>query len=118
MNMSSIKSLFFGGMFSVERAMAQGGETPASLGNPLKFDNIPDVLVAIGDFLFTLGVPLAILFILIGAFQFMTAGGNEERIKKGKKTLLWAIIGLIIILLASAITSIIQDVLCDGDCTV
>ena len=116
MNTNSIKYLFMGGVFSINKAMAQGGTGP-SLSNPLKFDSIPEVLKAIGNFIFALGIPLASVFILIGAFQFMTAGGSEERIRKGKKTLLWAIIGLMIILLTNAIISIIQDVLCDGSCT-
>jgi len=44
---------------------------------------------------------LAVIFlvlIIISGYQWMTAGGNEEQIKKAKKNLSNAVIGLVIIL--------------------
>ena len=49
--------------------------------------------------------------ILIGGFQWMTAGGNEERVEKAKKLLIAAIIGLLIILAAWGISSYAVNVL-------
>jgi hypothetical protein len=40
---------------------------------------------------------------LYGGFQILTAGGDEEKVKKGKTTLIQAVIGLIVIFLASNI---------------
>jgi hypothetical protein len=39
--------------------------------------------------------------------MWMTSGGNEERVKKAKQILIAAIIGLVIILSAYAITNFI-----------
>ena len=50
---------------------------------------------------------LAVIFLIlliIAGFQWMTAAGNEEQIKKSQATMKSAIIGLIIILAAYAIT--------------
>lgn len=50
---------------------------------------------------------LAIIFLIlliIGGFKWMTAAGNEEQIKKSQATIKMAIIGLVIILAAYAIT--------------
>ena len=50
---------------------------------------------------------LAIIFLtltIIAGFQWMTAGGNEETVKKAQGTIKAAIIGLIIVLAAYAIT--------------
>ena len=48
---------------------------------------------------------VAIVFALYGGFQILTAGGDEEKVKKGKTTLIQAVIGLIVIFLASSIVS-------------
>ena len=50
---------------------------------------------------------LGIIFLgltLVAGFQWMTAGGNEEQIKKATATLKAAIIGLIIVIAAYTIT--------------
>lgn len=46
---------------------------------------------------------VAVIMILIGGFQWMTAGGNEEKIASAKKIISAAVIGLIVVLLAWAI---------------
>lgn len=46
---------------------------------------------------------IAIIMILWGAFQYFTAYGDPQKIDAGKKTLTWAIIGLVVIVAARAI---------------
>ena len=46
---------------------------------------------------------VAIVFALYGGFQILTAGGDDEKVKKGKTTLINAVIGLVVIFLASSI---------------
>jgi hypothetical protein len=46
---------------------------------------------------------VAVVMIILGGFQWMTAAGNEEKIEKAKKVISAAVIGLIIVLLAWAI---------------
>jgi len=46
---------------------------------------------------------IAVIYIIIGGYFYITAYGNEAQIKKGKDTLTWAIVGLVIILLAKVI---------------
>jgi amino acid transporter len=55
-----------------------------------------------------LGLILVVL-IIYGGFLWMTAGGNEEQVKKAKKFLENAIIGLIIVILAYSITYFVID---------
>ena len=47
---------------------------------------------------------VAVIMIIYGGFVWLTAAGNEERIASAKKIISAAIIGLVIILLAWAIT--------------
>lgn len=50
---------------------------------------------------------IAVIMILVGGFQWMTASGNEEKVEKAKKVISAAIVGLIIILLAWAIVNFV-----------
>ena len=43
---------------------------------------------------------IAVIIILYGGFRWMTAGGNEDAVKKAKHTLMAGIIGLVIIMAA------------------
>lgn len=52
------------------------------------------------DILLTLAGVIAILFIVIGGYQYITSRGAEDQAKAGRKTMTYAIIGLIAILLA------------------
>ena len=63
-------------------------------------DNAVQVLItnAIG-FLYL----IAVVFALWGWFNILTAGGDEEKVKKGKTILIQAAIGLVVIFLASSI---------------
>lgn len=50
---------------------------------------------------------IAVVIIILGGFQWMTSGGNEEKIASAKKLMGAGIIGLIIIVLAYAIASFV-----------
>lgn len=84
---------------------------PDELVNPLRFGKLEELLDAIAGFLFKVSIPLFVVVIIIGAFQLITAGGNEERISKGKKTITWAVIGFVVILLAASVAALIQNFL-------
>jgi len=46
---------------------------------------------------------VAIIYLIFGAFQYFTAYGNEERATKAKNTILWAIVGVVVILISGLI---------------
>jgi len=58
-----------------------------------------------------LGSGIAVILILIGAFYYFTAFGNEEKAQKGKTIVMWAIIGIIVILLANVIIYTVTSLL-------
>lgn len=58
-----------------------------------------------------LGSGIAVILILIGAFYYFTAFGNEEKATKGKTIVMWAIIGLIVIILANVIIFTVTSLL-------
>lgn len=46
---------------------------------------------------------IALLFFIYGGFMMLISGGNEERVTKGRGTLLWASVGLIVVFASYAI---------------
>ncbi len=69
-------------------------------------DNILDILRGIlRDFIIPLLGAIAVLMFIIGAYSYLTAYGNEEKAEKGKKTIVWAIVGIVVTLLAFAIVT-------------
>lgn len=72
---------------------------------------IEDIVGRAIDYLFLIGVIMAPLIILIGAFMFFTAAGDPTRAQAAKKVIIWAVIGLAILLFAKAIIGIVQYLL-------
>ncbi|MCX6797123.1 MAG: pilin [Candidatus Doudnabacteria bacterium] len=54
---------------------------------------------------------IAVVFIILGGFWFLTSAGNEETAEKGRKTLLNAVIGLVVIIMSFAIVRVVGNVL-------
>lgn len=61
---------------------------------------------------YTLALPLTVIFIVWGGFLVMTAGGSQSRFESGKQAITWAVIGLVVVLAAWLIISLIIQALC------
>jgi type IV secretory pathway VirB2 component (pilin) len=69
------------------------------------------LITTVINIVLTLSGVIAVIFIIIGGFQYMTARGNEEQAEKGRKALVNAIIGLLIIILAFTIVTVVSNAL-------
>ena len=52
---------------------------------------------------------VAVLFLIIGGFWYITSAGNEETAEKGKSTAINAIIGIVIIILSYVIVNVVAS---------
>lgn len=75
----------------------------------LKCGNIPACLELLFASAVTIAFPVAVIFILWSGFLFVSAGGNPEKIKNARATLLWAIIGLAVVIGAWALAVAFQE---------
>lgn len=57
---------------------------------------------------------LSVLFVIIGGIRYVTAHGNEEQAEAAKKTILHAIIGVVIVVLSFVIVRVITNALILG----
>lgn len=62
------------------------------------------------NWVFTFMIALTIVFVLLGAFQILTAAGSDEKIQKGKNYIMFAAIGLALALMARAVPAIVRYV--------
>jgi len=82
-------------------------------GNPFDWgwQQMADVVTNIINLLLMLTAGVAIIYLIIGGYKYITAFGNPEGIQQAKNTVLWAILGLILALLAVAIVNYIGTVI-------
>ena len=71
-------------------------------------DKVTQIINNVSTWFLTIIAALAILMFLLGAFSYMTSGGDAEKLKKGKNYLLYGAIGLAIAFMADAIVRLIK----------
>jgi hypothetical protein len=86
----------------------------SALQNPL---GTSDLRVVIGNIIkAALGLTgvLALLMFIWGGIQWLTSGGSPEKVKAGKSTLTWAVIGLVVIFTSYTLVSTLITALSSG----
>lgn len=82
-------------------ALAQSGtSSPSEFKNPISPTTIEGVLTNIMTYLQGIAGTIAVIFIIIGGIMYMVSGGSKETAERAKKTLIFAIAGLAIVLVA------------------
>jgi hypothetical protein len=80
--------------------------------NPLEPEgDIGDMISGIIDFIFTVAIILVPLMIVIGAFFYLSSGGDASKIQLAKKIIIYALIGFLIIACAEGIIYLIESLL-------
>jgi hypothetical protein len=101
---------------AVALGQVQNG-TPVTLCDPLgkncAYGNETFVSVA-GNVTYFISVdivmPLASIMVLVGAFQMITSAGEPEKYTQGRKTIVWAAVGLVAALLATSVVTLIKSI--------
>jgi len=85
---------------------------PAARG--LNFQSIIQKINVLIDYMFTFLLILAVVFVLVAAFKYLTAGGDEEKIGAAHKTLLWAVIAVAVALLSQGVIFLAGSIVGSG----
>jgi uncharacterized membrane protein YidH (DUF202 family) len=72
---------------------------------------ICNLLQKIKNIVSAIGFGIAVIMLIIGAIQYMTAGGNPEKATKAQKLIVNAIIGIAIVFAAVFILALVQGLL-------
>lgn len=81
------------------------------LENPLKDNTVEGVIQRVGGFLFWIGISVAVIVILIAGINFITSEGEPEKVNKAQRMILYAVIGIAIMILANGIISLVRNTL-------
>lgn len=79
--------------------------------NPIEYDTLIDLVKGVTDFLYSVALVLAPLFIVIAGYFFVTASGDPKKIETGKNIVLYTLIGLLIIILSHSLVNVVKDAL-------
>lgn len=88
-----------------------GATTEVEIPNPLKVTSVSELIDRIVTYIIEIATILLPLAILYGAYLFMSAGGDTEKISQGRKTILWTVIGYGLILISKGVTMIVAEIL-------
>ncbi len=73
--------------------------------------NLGSVLGVVINGLLLFAGAVAVLFLIIGGFRYIVSTGNEQQVAGAKNTILYAILGLIIIFIAFVLVKSVQNIL-------
>src|SRR5262245_16061209 len=97
-------------------AYAQWQPPPCAPGLPCS-DRVSDFIIRIINIGLGLAGLVAVLFLIIGGFRYITSAGNEETAENAKKIITNAIIGVVVIILAFVIVRVISNALITNSVT-
>ncbi len=104
--MQKIKHIFIstGAILSLPLlAHAQETSTVDSIGD------VEKVLKDIVKYAQTFFYIVAVLFIILGAFSYLTAGGDETKVKNAKTKIIYSLVAIAIAVVAGGVVSLVKD---------
>ncbi|MBI1984855.1 MAG: hypothetical protein HYS60_01950, partial [Candidatus Wildermuthbacteria bacterium] len=69
------------------------------------------VINTAANWIFTIFVIVAVLFIILAAFQFVTSGGDAAKVGEARQKLIWAIVGIAIAVMSRGLPAVIRNLL-------
>ena len=85
--------------------------TDSKLCNPLPDKNLAGLIFRLINYILMVIASFVVVTIVIAGFMIVSSQGNEEAVKGAKNSITWAVVGMILVLLAYSISSIIKTML-------
>lgn len=79
--------------------------------NPLDITDVVEILNRILGYIWVIAIPISSIMTIYAGVLFMTAGGDEKKIANARRTLLYVIIGIIVVILSTGLHLILEDIL-------
>ena len=70
---------------------------------------LQDFIAVLIEIIQAIGIPVLVICIIYAGYIIVTAGGNEEKVTKGKTWIFWTLIGAAIILSAQVIANLVYS---------
>ena len=96
-------------MSSIRIALVGGSGNIGDCLNENSCANSGDMITSLVQWVIGISGVVAVAFIVIGGISYVTSSGDPSKIKQAKNTILYAVIGLVIVALAEIITAFVSD---------
>jgi len=94
--------MLFGFSFSVFAAVTNVPTNVTSISAVISIIN------TLANWVFSVLIALAVIMLLLAAFNWLTSAGNEEKISSARKMLIWALVGIAVALAAKGLVMIVE----------
>ncbi|BCX15874.1 MAG: hypothetical protein KatS3mg098_103 [Candidatus Parcubacteria bacterium] len=108
--------VFFWGYLLLTEAARFTPQGPQNItGSPIEAPNqIWLMIYRIIGYVYTFFFLVAVLFIILAAYNFVFSRGDETKVKNAKNQIKWAIVAIVVALMSGGISILIQNFLLEG----
>ena len=85
--------------------------SPTDVGLPTSTGRITDIVINVTKLLMALIGSLSVIFVIVGGIQMAAAAGNPKNFARGRETVLYAVVGIIVAIAAYGIVSFVGGAL-------
>lgn len=97
-------------LMSTFTAFAQSPAGDGEFSPPTDSREIVNLIISVADWIMIIVLPFLALAIIWAGFKIVSARGNEASLSTAKATLLWSVVGAIIVIAAPTLARIIVDI--------
>lgn len=81
------------------------------LNNPTGYDSLTEFVISLVNLAISFSVIIAVGALIIAGFKYMLAMGDEEKVEEATKSLVFALVGLVIVFIAPLIVEYVTGTL-------
>ena len=89
-------------------AFAQVQNPPQVIGG---FQDILNILNRFLSWIYTIFFILTAIIVVMAAFNYLTAGGDEEKVDKAKKQFIYALVAIAVALVATSVRFVVAELI-------
>ena len=117
-----LTALLVVGFLGVSSAFVFASHEGAHPGDPeVGYENLPpgpdtggvflDTVDAITDWVFAVLMLVAVIYLVLAAYQFITGGGDPQKVSEARQKLLYAVIGIGLALAANGVDNVLTNII-------
>ena len=101
-------------IFATTLTMGDGADHARGVGQPAELFGSAGVLTSLTGVLLYIVGALSVIMIILGGLRYVVSGGNTASVTAAKNTILYAVVGIVVSLLAYAMVNFILGALLPG----
>ncbi|MBI2054360.1 MAG: TrbC/VirB2 family protein [Candidatus Staskawiczbacteria bacterium] len=80
----------------------------SALQQPPEGKTFDQIISFIKGLIYTIGIALVVIMLLISGIMFITSAGDPEKVQRARNTLLYAVVGAVVLIVAASIFKVIE----------